>query len=77
MKDIILDILRELQPGAAFDERSRLLDDGLIDSFDMVTLVSELDTRFAISIDGADIVPDNFDSVGAIAALLEGYGVVT
>ena len=46
------------------------IDEGMLDSFDLVTLVSELDNTFGISIDGVDILPENFSSVDAIAALL-------
>ena len=41
----------------------------------MVTLVSSLDRAYGISIDGLDIVPDNFKSITTITALLEKYGV--
>ena len=45
--------------------------EGMLDSFDLMTLVSTLDERFAIKIDGTDILPENFMNVDAIAALVE------
>ena len=47
----------------------------MLDSFDIVTLVTALDEEYKISIDGTDIVPDNFSTVNAIETLLSKYGV--
>jgi acyl carrier protein len=48
----------------------------MLDSFDLVTLVSELDKAYGISIDGLQIVPENFQNVAAIEAFLSRNGVV-
>ena len=47
----------------------------MLDSFDVVTLVSDLDSTFGISIDGMDILPENFATVDAIIELLKRNGV--
>jgi acyl carrier protein len=47
----------------------------MLDSFDIVTLVSALDEAFAISIEGTEIVPENFRNVETVRALLRKYGV--
>ena len=47
---------------------------GMLDSFDLVALVSDLDKTFGISIDGMDILPENFSSVDGICALLKKNG---
>lgn len=71
MKERIIKILSELRPEFDFTvEGLDLIEEGMIDSFDMVSLVNELDTEFGISIDGVDILPENFASVEAIANLL-------
>ncbi len=70
----LTDILQSIRPESDFTQSSDFLDDGLLDSFDMVTLVSSLDQAYGISIDGLDIVPDNFKSIAAITALLGKYG---
>lgn len=71
MKEQIIKILTELRPEFDFTKEGvDFIEEGMLDSFDMVTLVSELDSTFGISIDGVDILPENFSSVEAIAALL-------
>jgi len=46
-------------------------EEGMLDSFDLMTLVSTLDERFGIKIDGTDILPENFANVSAIEALVQ------
>lgn len=71
MKEQIIKILTELRPEFDFTQEGvDFIEEGMLDSFDLVTLVSELDSTFGISIDGVDILPENFCSVDAIAALL-------
>ena len=71
MKDQIIKILTELRPEFDFTQEGvDFIEEGMLDSFDLVTLVSELDNAFGISIDGVDILPENFSSVDAIANLL-------
>lgn len=71
MKEQIIKILTELRPEFDFTKDGvDFIEEGMLDSFDLVTLVSELDNTFGISIDGVDILPENFSSVDAIAALL-------
>lgn len=69
------DILAQVRPELDFSSSSDFFEDGMLDSFDLVTLVSELDSTYAISIDGLDIVPDNFSSIEKIEALVRRYGV--
>ena len=71
MKEKILDILKEIRPEFEFDGVEDFFAEGMLDSFDLMTLVSTLDERFAVKIDGTDILPENFMNVDAIAALIE------
>ena len=71
----LIAILQDIRPESDFSHSTDLLEDGLLDPFDMVTLVSSLDQAYGISIDGLDIVPDNFKSISTITTLLEKYGV--
>lgn len=71
MKEQIIKILTELRPEFDFTQEGvNFIEEGMLDSFDMVNLVSELDSTFGISIDGVDILPENFSTVDAIEALL-------
>ena len=72
----ILTILSEIRPEFDFSNSSHFIDEGLLDSFDIVQLVAALDEEFGISIDGTDILPANFYSTDAIVHLLTKKGVV-
>ena len=75
MREQIIKILTELRPEFDFTpEGVDFIEEGMLDSFDLVTLVSELDSTFGISIDGVDILPENFSSVDAIAKVLTKNG---
>lgn len=67
-------ILAEIRPEFDFATSQDFIEDGMLDSFDMVTLVSELEQAYAVSIDGVDIVPENFRNVATIRKLLKKSG---
>ena len=67
----IIEIIKGLKPGVEVDENTRLLDDHVIDSLAMISLVSELDDEFDVEISAKDIVPENFATVGAIQNLID------
>lgn len=71
----LLEILHSIRPECDFVKSCDFLEDGLLDSLDMVVLVSELDAQFCISITGVDIVPENFQNIAAIKNLLIKYNV--
>ncbi|GBU26641.1 acyl carrier protein [Treponema sp. R8-4-B8] len=75
MKEQIFAILSELRPEFDFTQSANFIDEGMLDSFDVVTLVTTLDEKFGISISGTDILPENFESVEKIEALLKKNGV--
>ena len=76
MKEKIVAILNELRPEFDFSEEGvNFIEGGMLDSFDVVNLVDELDSTFGISIDGVDILPENFASIEAITNLLIKNGV--
>ena len=72
----IEEVLKGIRPEFDFTASQDFLGDGMLDSFDMMTLVSDLDKEFGISISGVDIVPENFLSIASIEALLQKYGKV-
>ena len=67
----LLEILQELTPGVKFEGQTRLFDDGILDSLDVVSLVSEIDDAFDVEISVVDLRPENFNSVEAMMALIE------
>jgi len=71
----ILAILNNIRPEANFLSSDNFIEDGLLDSFDMVTLVTELDKAYSVSIDGIDIIPENFRNIDSIKTLLLKKGV--
>ena len=75
MKKKIISILSELRPEFDFNESLNFIEEGMLDSFDIINLVTTLDSEFGISIDGMDVLPDNFSSVERIEALLKKNGV--
>jgi len=75
MKQEIIKILTELRPEFDFNQNIDFIEEGMLDSFDVVTLVTTLDETFGISIDGVDVLPENFSSVEKIETLLKKNGV--
>lgn len=70
MQEHILGLLRELQPSHDFEASADFVEDGLLDSFDIVTLVSDLENQFGVIISALDILPENFGTIEAIGALV-------
>ena len=60
------EILEELRPDIDFDNENKLVTDRLLESFDIISLVNEIDDEFDVKIRPADLVPENFDSVEAM-----------
>lgn len=71
----ILTILYNIRPEFDFVSSSNFIVDGILDSFDLITLIAKLEQVYNISIDGMDIVPENFRNVAAIENLLNKYGI--
>ena len=73
MKTKVLNILSEIRSEFDFSISSNFIEDGMLDSFDIITLVTMLDEEFKISIEGTQVIPDNFISVESICSLLSKY----
>ena len=71
MKKQIMEILSEICPGIDFETETALIDDGLIDSLDIVAVVTELMEAFDVELGVDDLTPENFNSVEAIEELIE------
>ena len=66
----LLEILSDLHPEVDFENNEELIDDGILDSLDIVTIVTEIDDKFGVTIPAEEIVPENFNSAAALMALI-------
>ena len=66
----LIEILKGIRPDIDIENKT-LVDDGVLDSFDIVTLVSELIDAYDIELSVEDILPENFNSVEAIQQLID------
>lgn len=69
--DKLMQILEDLRPDVDFASETALIDNGILESFDIVSLVGELDDAFDIEIKPNHLIPANFNSAKAILALVE------
>lgn len=67
----IIEILKQFRPDIDFENQKNLIGDGLLDSLDIVSIVSEFDSEFDIEIPVEEITPENFNSVQAMNGLIE------
>ena len=70
MKEL-MELLSALKPEIDFETEYGLIDDGLLESFDVITLIAEIEDRFGVEIPAEEIVPENFNSAEGIWNLLE------
>lgn len=66
----LLKILSDLHPEIDFENNDSLIDDGILDSLDIVSLVTEIYATFDVTIPAEEIVPENFNSASALMALI-------
>ena len=71
MDEAIIEILQDIRPEYDFATDRDFLEARMLDSFDVITIVTDIEERFNVLIDGEDIVPENFASVEAIRKLIE------
>ena len=69
--DKLLEILKEIRPDVDFENETELIDDGILDSFDVVSIISEIDDAFGVQIRINELDPENFNSAEAIWNLIE------
>lgn len=71
MREELMAILEDLRPDVDFAVETALIDDGVLDSFDIVSLVGELNDNFDIEINVEDLLPENFNSAEAMLQLIQ------
>ena len=64
--DELMEILEEIRPDVDFEEETALVDDQILSSFDILSIIAELGDAFDIEITPADIIPSNFNSAQAM-----------
>ena len=64
-------ILNDIKPGVDFKKEKKLITDNILTSFDIITLVATLSSEYDITIDVADIIPENFESIELIQKLID------
>ncbi len=64
--DELLEILEDIQPDADYETCTTLIDDRILDSFAILSIISELQDTFDIKITPAEIIPENFNSAQAL-----------
>ncbi len=70
MKEQVLEILTGIRSDIDFENSTKLIDDGLLESLDIVAIVGEFNEEFDVEISVEDLVPENFNSVDAMVALI-------
>ena len=66
----LLNILNELKPGVDFESETALIDDGILDSFDLVALVGEINEAFDVEIEFEDMEAENFNSAAKMHEMI-------
>ena len=69
--EALLNILTELHPEVDFETCTTLIDDKILDTFDIVTIVAEIDSEYDVAIPAEELLPENFNSAKALYALVE------
>ena len=69
----LMRILNDARPDLDFTKETKLIDDNILDSFDIITIVGEINEAFDIFINVGDLLPENFNSAEAIWQLIQSY----
>ena len=67
----LIKVLEEIKPGVEYIQNEHLIDEEVLDSFDIISIVSAIREEFDVQITAADILPENFNSAKALYALIE------
>lgn len=67
----LLELLKSIRPDVDFENEKALIDDGILDSFDVVSVISEIEDEFGVQIRISELDPENFNSVESIWSLIQ------
>ena len=71
MREQVLEVLKAVRRDVDFEKEMRLIDDDILDSFDIISIVSDLNEKFDVDITADELEPENFNTLDAIVALVE------
>lgn len=71
MKNKVMEILQEVRADVDFEKETKLIDDKILESFDIISLVAELNDEFEIEIGPKELTAENFNSVDSIVTMIE------
>ena len=71
MRDQLIEILEDIRPDVDYDTCTTLVDDRIIDSLGMVSLIAEIEEELDVAIPAVEVVAENFNSVDALCALVQ------
>ena len=69
--ETLLEILNDIDDTVNWEDETALIDDRILDSFGVISLISELEEQFEIEIDASEIVPENFNSADAMWKMIQ------
>ena len=69
--ETLLEILNDIDDTVNWEDETALIDDRILDSFGVISLISELEEQFEIEIDASEIVPENFNSADAMWKMMQ------
>ncbi len=67
----LLNILKSIKPGVDFENSENMIEEGLIDSFDIVTIIAKINEEYDIEFEVSEIVPENFATVKTLYETIE------
>ena len=67
----LLEILRDIDDSVDYEKETALIDDHILDSFGIITLISEIEEKFDIEVDAAEMTPENFNSAAAMWKMIQ------
>ena len=67
----LLEILQDIDDSVDYESETKLIDDHILDSFGIITLISEIEEAFDIEVAAAEMTPENFNSAEALWKMIE------
>ncbi len=69
--DEFIKMLNKIRPNVDFEKEDALVDDGILESLDIISIISEIADQYGVHIPSDEIIPDNFNSAKALYELVE------